>query len=43
MADFAKYLNFLIGDPKKPAEYEGILKRSSLEEMFIQLARSQAP
>jgi CubicO group peptidase (beta-lactamase class C family) len=34
LADFAKYLNFLMGDPKRQAEYDGILKRSSLEEMF---------
>ncbi|MCX6559504.1 MAG: serine hydrolase [Candidatus Aminicenantes bacterium] len=32
--DFAEYLNFLMGDPKKQAVYDGILKRSSLEEMF---------
>ncbi len=32
--DMAKYLNFLMGDPKKQAEYDVILKRSSLEEMF---------
>jgi CubicO group peptidase (beta-lactamase class C family) len=32
--DFAKYLNFLMGDSKKQAVYDGILKRSSLEEMF---------
>ena len=34
IADFAKYLDFLMGNPKKQAVYEGILKRSSLEEMF---------
>jgi len=34
IADFAKYLDFLMGDPGKPAVYDGILKRSSLEEMF---------
>jgi len=27
-------LNFLIGDPKKQDVYEGVLKRSSLEEMW---------
>jgi CubicO group peptidase (beta-lactamase class C family) len=32
--DMVKYLNFLIGDPKKQAQYDVILKRSSLEEMF---------
>lgn len=34
LTDMAKYLKFLIGDPKRQAEYDGILKRSSLEEMF---------
>lgn len=34
LADMTKYLNFLIGDPKKQAEYDVVLKRSSLEEMF---------
>jgi CubicO group peptidase (beta-lactamase class C family) len=29
-----KYLNFLIGDASKKEIYDGILKRSSLEEMF---------
>jgi CubicO group peptidase (beta-lactamase class C family) len=29
-----KYLDFLIGDPAKDAEYSVILKRSSLEEMW---------
>ena len=31
-----KYLNFLIGNTNKKEIYEGILKRSSLEEMFKQ-------
>jgi CubicO group peptidase (beta-lactamase class C family) len=34
MADFAKYLDFLMGNPAKQEAYDGILKRSSLEEMF---------
>ncbi len=34
MADFAKYLDFLLGNPAKAEAYEGILRRSSLEEMF---------
>ena len=29
-----KYLNFLIGDANKKEIYDGVLKRSSLEEMF---------
>lgn len=34
LTDMAKYLNFLMGDAKKQAVYEGVLKRSSLEEMW---------
>lgn len=34
MADFAKYLDFLMGNPAKREDYDGILKRESLEEMF---------
>ena len=34
LPDMIKYLNFLIGDESKKEVYEGILKRSSLEEMF---------
>ncbi len=32
--DMIKYLNFLLGDSKRQADYELVLKRSSLEEMF---------
>jgi len=32
--DMIKYLNFLIGDENKKEIYNGILQRSSLEEMF---------
>ncbi|MEQ1762695.1 MAG: serine hydrolase domain-containing protein [Pyrinomonadaceae bacterium] len=32
--DMIKYINFLIGDPKRQTEYDIVLKRSSLEEMF---------
>ncbi len=39
IVDFAKYLNFLMGDPKKQALYDVILKRSSLEEMFQPVLR----
>lgn len=35
LTDMAKYLKFLIGDPKRQTEYDVILKRSSLEEMFV--------
>jgi CubicO group peptidase (beta-lactamase class C family) len=34
LTDFVKYLNFLMGCPEKQDVYDGILKRSSLEEMF---------
>ena len=34
ITDMVKYLNFLTGDPAKKDVYEGILKRSSLEEMW---------
>jgi hypothetical protein len=34
MADMVKYLNFLTGDPKKQDIYDGVLKRTSLEEMW---------
>lgn len=34
LADFAKYLDFLMGNPARTAVYDGILKRASLEEMF---------
>ena len=34
ISDMVKYLNFLIGDAKKQSIYDGILKRSSLEEMW---------
>jgi hypothetical protein len=29
-----RYVNFLSGDPSKQAAYDGVLKRSSLEEMW---------
>jgi len=32
--DMVKYLNFLVGDPKKKDVYDGVLKRASLEEMW---------
>lgn len=34
MPDMAKYLAFLLGDPKRRTEYDLVLKRSSLEEMW---------
>ncbi len=38
--DMANYLAFLIGDPKRAAEYDGVLKRSSLEEMWVPVMRA---
>lgn len=34
LTDMAKYLAFLVGDPKKQAEYDVVLARRSLDEMF---------
>lgn len=34
LGDIAKYLSFLIGSGEKQALYDGVLKRSSLEEMW---------
>lgn len=38
LPDMIKYLNFLMGSPKKQSEYDVILKRSSLEEMWQPVA-----
>ena len=35
LTDMTKYLKFLVGDAKRQTEYDVILKRSSLEEMFV--------
>jgi CubicO group peptidase (beta-lactamase class C family) len=34
LPDMVKYVNFLLGDPKQQEIYDGVLKRSSLEEMW---------
>jgi CubicO group peptidase (beta-lactamase class C family) len=34
VSDMLKYLGFLLGDPAKETEYNAVLKRSSLEEMW---------
>jgi len=34
LPDMVNYVNFLLGDPKKQAIYDELLKRSSLEEMW---------
>jgi len=46
MTDMVKYLYFLSGgsrDPKRTSIYEGILSRTSLEEMFTPQIRIEAP
>jgi CubicO group peptidase (beta-lactamase class C family) len=41
LPDMVRYVNFLLGDPSKQGLYDGVLKRSSLEEMWRpQLAAS---
>jgi CubicO group peptidase (beta-lactamase class C family) len=39
LTDMARYLGFLIGDPAN-AKYEGVLRRSSLEEMWKPVIRA---
>jgi CubicO group peptidase (beta-lactamase class C family) len=34
LPDMIRYVNFLMGDPSKQRDYDGVLKRSSLEEMW---------
>lgn len=34
LPDMARYVAFLLGDPKRQADYDLVLKRSSLEEMW---------
>jgi CubicO group peptidase (beta-lactamase class C family) len=42
--DMVKYLNFLLGDPRRQAGYDEVLKRSSLEEMWrSQVALPEPP
>jgi CubicO group peptidase (beta-lactamase class C family) len=40
LGDMAKYLAFLIGDDRRTAMYDGVLKRSSLDEMFTPQIRA---
>lgn len=42
LPDMVKYLNFLVGDPKKADIYDGVLKRSSLEEMWRPQIKTEA-
>jgi CubicO group peptidase (beta-lactamase class C family) len=39
LTDMARYLAFLLGDPSRPG-YEGVLRRSSLEEMWKPVIRA---
>ncbi|RPJ80559.1 MAG: class A beta-lactamase-related serine hydrolase, partial [Acidobacteria bacterium] len=41
MDDMAKYLAFLIGDPEGGDAYDVVLKRSSLEEMWVPVIRAE--
>jgi CubicO group peptidase (beta-lactamase class C family) len=34
LTDMAKYMDFLIGNPVRQASYDGVLRRSSLQEMW---------
>ncbi|HEU5335296.1 MAG TPA: serine hydrolase domain-containing protein [Terriglobales bacterium] len=44
LADMVKYLKFLMGEPALDSDYEEVLKRSSLREMFQPVLRcSRAP
>jgi CubicO group peptidase (beta-lactamase class C family) len=40
LGDMARYLAFLIGNPAGAAEYDGVLARGSLEEMFTPTVRA---
>ncbi len=42
LPDMVKYLNFLVGDPTKQNVYEGVLKRSSLEEMWLPVVETNS-
>jgi CubicO group peptidase (beta-lactamase class C family) len=42
LPDMIRYLNFLIGDAKMSDVYEGVLKRSSLEEMWRPQIKTEA-
>ncbi len=42
LPDMIKYLNFLVGDTKKQDVYDGVLKRSSLEEMWQPQIKTEA-
>jgi CubicO group peptidase (beta-lactamase class C family) len=41
LSDMIKYLNFLLGDAAKQSVYDGVLKRSSLEEMWQPLVKAE--
>lgn len=40
LADMARYLAFLMGDPQPPAARDAVIARASLEEMFQPVARA---
>ncbi len=43
LADMERYLSFLMGDPGRQAEYDRVLARASLEEMFAAQVPIQDP
>jgi CubicO group peptidase (beta-lactamase class C family) len=40
LGDMAKYVTFLIGDDRRQDVFDGVLKRSSIEEMFVPQIRA---
>jgi CubicO group peptidase (beta-lactamase class C family) len=40
LGDMAKYLAFLLGDERRASEFDGVLARASLQEMFTPVARA---
>ena len=40
LGDMARYLAFLLGDPARAGEHDGVLARASLEEMFTPATRA---
>ena len=40
LGDMAKYVAFLLGDDRRREVYDGVLKRSSLDEMFVPQIRA---
>ena len=43
LGDMVKYLAFLLGDPARTSEYDVVLPRASLEEMFVPQVKIDEP